>query len=158
MWSCWWGILGRSETTRMGQRFFVMKFFYRFLIFTFGSPAIIVTIFCFAIGTSPVDLELGVLNYEIDTNCTNYIGMTTCEPNQLSCAFIKSLESDRKFKLVKPGDFSMSTPNFFLKFHKFSGDYWQCRVCSKKSESKETLGIRRISSEFLSTHFWPNPR
>ncbi|XP_037048976.1 ABC transporter G family member 20-like [Bradysia coprophila] len=70
-----------------------------FLLFTFGSPALIVSIFCFAIGSSPKDLGMGVINNEL-VDCKNFTEITSCEPIQLSCAFLNKLASDRKIKLI----------------------------------------------------------
>lgn len=73
---------------------------YRFLIFTFATPSLIVTIFCFAIGSSPKDLSIGIINNEVRYDCENFSGLTSCEPIELSCLFLNNLEADRKCKLV----------------------------------------------------------
>ncbi|KAJ6633870.1 ABC transporter G family member 23 [Pseudolycoriella hygida] len=72
-----------------------------FLFFTFATPSLIVAIFCFAIGSNPSDLGIGILNNEIGGgDCTKFTELKSCEPIQLSCAFFNSLEADRKFTLV----------------------------------------------------------
>lgn len=73
---------------------------HRFVLFTFATPSIIVAIFCFAIGSNPSDLGIGILNHEIGINCKNYTGLTSCAPIELSCAFLNSLESGETFDLV----------------------------------------------------------
>lgn len=74
--------------------------FHRFLIFTFATPSLIVTIFCFAIGSNPKNLEIGILNHEVGVDCKNFTEIATCDYSQLSCAFLSNLGADQKFKLV----------------------------------------------------------
>lgn len=74
--------------------------FFRFVLFTFATPSVIVAIFCFAIGSNPSDLGIGILNHEVGINCNNYSGLISCEPMELSCAFLNSLKSGQTFDLV----------------------------------------------------------
>lgn len=69
-------------------------------MFTFATPSLIVTIFCFAIGSNPKNLEIGILNHEVGVDCKDFTELTACDSSQLTCAFLSDLGSDRKFKLV----------------------------------------------------------
>ena len=78
--------------------------FYRVLMFTFLSPSIIVAIFCYAIGTDPSDLPVGVINNDVSEG---YIcrreGFSSCLPDVLSCRFLELFDGD-SIKIVRTPD------------------------------------------------------
>jgi len=81
-----------------------------FLLFIFICPAAMVWIYCYAIGSPPTDLGIGIINDE-HANCKlgNEIQLT-CAPKQLSCAFINGLQATGEFNIVRrAGDKSPCT-------------------------------------------------
>lgn len=71
-----------------------------FLIFVFMCPAAVLCLYCYAIGSLPSGLGLGIINDEI-RNCE--VGkeiLSTCNSTMLSCAFIEGLEESDIVDLV----------------------------------------------------------
>jgi len=72
------------------------------LIFIFFLPGIFMVLTCISIGIDPVDLPVGVVNFE--TNCSGVNLNASCEADVLSCYYLDALNKTEAVLLVPYDD------------------------------------------------------
>eukprot|EP00090_Calanus_glacialis_P008173 TRINITY_DN16497_c0_g1_i1.p1 TRINITY_DN16497_c0_g1~~TRINITY_DN16497_c0_g1_i1.p1 ORF type:complete len:734 (+),score=117.42 TRINITY_DN16497_c0_g1_i1:53-2254(+) len=80
------------------KNWITMKRNFLLLLFVFFLPGLILLINCITIGHSPINLPIGLVNYESDCSENYYI--SNCEANLLGCYFKQSLNKSETVNLI----------------------------------------------------------